>query len=283
MNELSNGPHPEEQLGAFALHALNEAEAKQIEAHLDTCVQCRQTVSELQDVVARLGQSVVPMSPPSAIHDRVVAALPRPGTPTPPSTTPTPGWGFGGRLSKLLAPVAAVLVLALAVSLVFNFRWSSRIDGLEVEKDSLSAQLLQVLPVDTSVPDKVQEQEVASYLQKNPANQPVVLEPPHRAGEPRGVLLVADDGRQAILMVSGMKDTPTTTGYMVLLVRPGWELPIGEVDVDSRGWGTMVLSPSESLFHFDRVELWPAESDYAGSGPETMILEGTIASQRPPE
>ena len=116
----------------------------------------------------------------------------------------------------------------------------------------------------------------------NPASQPMLLEPPQGTGKSHGVLLVADDGRHAILMVVGMPETAPAKGYQVWLLRPGQGLRMGQVDVDSTGWGSKNLYLPEPLFRFDRVELRP-EAAGGGSGSGANVLEGSIASLQSPK
>ena len=55
VNNLSSDPHPDDLLGAYALHALDDMEEAQIEAHLEECIDCERAVSRLQQVATQLG------------------------------------------------------------------------------------------------------------------------------------------------------------------------------------------------------------------------------------
>ena len=280
-NNLSNDLHPDDLLGAYALHALSDVEEAQVEAHLDECLQCRRGVSQLQDVAAQLGQSVAPSTPAPYLQSRIIEALPQVRPQAIPTIEASPVLGFGRRLSRLLMPVAAVLVILLVLSLVYNVRFARQVDRLEMESVSVSARLFNFSPENARLLEALSQQEVSSYLLANPGSQPMLLEPPQGAGESRGVLLVADNGRHAILMVAGMQETAPTAGYQVWLLRPGEGLRMGQVKVDATGWGTKQLYLPEPLFRFDRVELRP---EAAGGGSESggKVLEGKIASMERP-
>lgn len=117
VNDLSNDPHPDDLLGAYALHALDDVEEAQVETHLEECIDCERTVSRLQQVAAELGQSVAPTTPAPYLQSRIMEALPRATLQTGPTAAATPVFRFGMRFSRVLVPVAGVLVILFALSL----------------------------------------------------------------------------------------------------------------------------------------------------------------------
>ena len=58
--------------GAYAAHALSDAERLAFERHLDACPACAQEVRELGETAARLGAAVA-TPPPAALWERVRA------------------------------------------------------------------------------------------------------------------------------------------------------------------------------------------------------------------
>ena len=182
-------------------------------------------------------------------------------------------------MSRVLVPVAGVLILILALSLVYNVSLTRQIEQREMESVSVSARLFNFSTENAQLLEALRQQEVSSYLMANPASQPMLLEPPQGAGESQGLLLVSDDGRHAILMVAGMPPGP---GYQVWLLRSGEGLPMGKVEVDSTGWGAKNLYLPEPLFRFDKVGLRPTAAS-GGSELESKILEGKISSMRRPK
>ena len=282
MNNLSNDPHPDDLLGGYALHAIDQVEEPQVDAHMEGCLQCRQAVSQLHEVASRLGQSVAPLTPAPYLQSRIMAALQQTRPPIIPTLETAPPFGFGRRLARLLVPMAGVLVILFVLSLVYNVRLAGRIDQLEMENVSVSARLFNFSLENARLLEALQQQDVSSYLLANPASQPMLLEPPQGNGKSQGVLLVADDGRHAILMVAGMQETAPGTGYQVWVLRPGEGLRMGQLEVDSTGWGAKDLFLPEPLFQFDRVELRPT----AGGGSSSSggkVLEGKVASMQRPK
>jgi hypothetical protein len=89
----------------------------------------------------------------------------------------------------------------------------------------------------------------------DPGTQPLLLEPPDGADNAHGVLLVSDGGRRAILMVTDMEQPSPPSSYQVWAARKGHRVLLGEMTIDSAGWGTMNLTPPESLFQYSWVNM----------------------------
>ncbi len=279
------GPHPEELLAAYALNALPEGEALQVESHLDVCSTCREEAAQLLGTVVFLSQAVEQQNPPLELELRLMAAL---GRATPEATAPAPvvsvvpgALFFGLRFPwpRILAPAAAALVVLLAASMAMNFRYFGQVGKLSEENSSLTARVLQFSTEDARLMEFLQQEEMASYLMANPSNEPLMLAPPGGGEGPQGVLLVAEDSRHAILLVSGMSQSQVPTSYHVWLLRPDQRVRMGQVEVDSTGWGTMSFYyPPESVLRFDKVVLSRDRVSSGEAASRDMVLEGSFAS-----
>ena len=281
-------PHPEELLAAYALNALPEGDAFQVESHLLVCSLCREEAAQLLRTTALLSQAVEQQTPPVGIEfrlmDAVGRAMPQTAAPAPvaPVASNVPGasfFGFRFPWPKVLAPAAATLVVLLAASLAMNFRYFGQVDKLSEENSNLTARFLQFSTEDSKLLEFLQQEELASYLLANPSNEPLMLAPPGGVGDPQGVLLLAEDSRHAILLVSGMPQSPFATSYHVWLLRPDQRVLMGQVQVDSTGWGTMSFYyPPESVLRFDKVVLSRYSVSSGEAASRDMVLEGSFAS-----
>jgi hypothetical protein len=77
---VPTGPHHAEWVdasGSYVLGAMPDDEALAYAAHLEVCAACRAEVAELQPVAAALPASVMPVSVPAAIGERVMAEVRR--------------------------------------------------------------------------------------------------------------------------------------------------------------------------------------------------------------
>ena len=278
------GPHPEDLLIPYALDTLSEEGTLEVEAHLDGCPACRAEVASFLDATAWLSGSVATHAPPADLQPRLMAALgriesqlPQPAPAAAAQHAPRPAPWF--RSAKLLVPMAATLVLLLAASVAVNIRFSGQLDRLTQEQANLVARLLKMAPDDTRLVGYLEQSEVASYLMKNPSNEPLMLVPPGGDGIPQGVLLFAEDSRHAVLLIANMTHPEPPASYQVWLWRPDQRVRMGEVKVNSGGWGEMTLYyPQESVLRFEKVFLRKSGPDTNGAEPGDKVLEGIITA-----
>jgi len=100
-------------LPAYALDALDPEEVPMLEAHLDTCPECRAALKQYRAVSDGLLLALPPKSPPPRVRARLIARLASSGAPSARASRPTrPLWqvGFGFALVALL-----LLNLALVI------------------------------------------------------------------------------------------------------------------------------------------------------------------------
>ncbi len=293
--------HPDELLEAYALDALEDGEQLQVEQHLDSCARCRDYVAQLHQTTSGLGLFLDQAIPPAALGLSIRQALTGPVESAPVEPAPSPrSTGVSARrwftAPQLAMPLAAVLMVTLfSLSLFMNIRATGRMDQMEHASSTVTAQLDQAMAqterleednealadqlavaasTDTSqMMDTIQEIRAASYLLANPETRPLMLEPPGGAGESQGVLLVADKGNRAFLMISDMAQPPPKRPYQIWLVRDGRRMWAGQVDVDSTGWGSLALQPPEPVSQFEWVNLTMTEDS---GRTETMVLRSKI-------
>jgi anti-sigma-K factor RskA len=133
------GDHPRDDLAAYALDAVDDAERRAIESHLALCHSCRRELAVHEEVLSRM---IADESPPAAVWDRIVAQT-RPearaqapevddGGPVPDDVVPLAtlesarhlrdqrGARPRRRLAGVLAAAAAVLALAGIGTVVVN-------------------------------------------------------------------------------------------------------------------------------------------------------------------
>ncbi|NNN02581.1 MAG: anti-sigma factor [Acidimicrobiaceae bacterium] len=108
-------------LGAFALDAVDEDEALEIETHLITCEVCRREVHDHRDVVTRLAGAGI--AAPNHVWDSIASHLdtdslpPRPSPAPPLQISPLVPRRYSRTLRIALAVAAAAIVVALGSGL----------------------------------------------------------------------------------------------------------------------------------------------------------------------
>ena len=276
--------HPDEQLEAYVLHALDEGEMVRVEAHLGGCAQCRLLISSLEQTAALLGGSVDRLDPPAMLLTNILDAIePREAVLIPTVGGKAGDW-YGSRVVRVFLPVAAVIVVGLfTLSVLMNLRISDRTEVLEDENARLAAQMAQTIEDGSQMAETVEQLRVTSYWLANPSNSSMTLRPPDGASSSRGVLLVSSSGERAVLLLAGMSDSSLHPIYQVWLLRRGERVWAGEVEVDDGGWGTVTLLPNESLYRFDKVELTAERTSGGPANTVNMVLQGDIPGPKPSE
>ena len=272
--------HPDDVLEAYALDALEDLEALQIESHLEGCGRCRLELAGLHNALSFLGQSVAQRQPSPALLLRLRRAL---GPPITPSRTrevrPVWRW-FKTPAVRFLVPSAAAVVVALfSLAVVMNVSLSNRTGELERENSTLTAQIAVSTEHDSNMTETVQQLRVASQWLANPENLSMNLTPPDGAGSSSGVLVVDRDGSKAMLLLAGMEGSQQPAAYEVWLMRGDDKVRAGTLQVDAEGWGAVTIEPADSVYSFDRVGLTEEMESSTNARASIMVLEGAIAGR----
>lgn len=116
-NPQGNTPHPESELAAFALNALDDAEFQAVFHHVVQCLHCQEVLLGFQETSARLTGAAPEAELPAGLKGRVLAAATGREEPAVvPLPAADPRWSMR-RLRRWLTPAAvSVLSVLLAVS-----------------------------------------------------------------------------------------------------------------------------------------------------------------------
>ena len=291
--------HPEDMLEAFALDALDLDEEERVQDHLDSCGRCSAVVDSYQETAAILARSVNPLEPPPSLRARLMQAVSRaePEAPDAPEPRLVPSFGdrlIDSRLVRVLAPMAASTALVLVVlAVTMNLRISGQVDDLKLENASLqarldanmatvTAQISDATDAESKVMDTVLDLQKASYELARPDNISLELRSPYAGSRAQGILLVSSDGSRGVIMVAGMEPPSPSTSFDVWLLRGEHKVWVGQVGVDSRGWGTVSLQLPSSIMGFERVELTSSANPNTPQPQTDMVLEGNLVSINAP-
>lgn len=276
--------HPFDLLEAFALDALEPEEELAVEAHLEGCRVCATLVGDSLRVTAAIADSVPASSPSPELRRRLLDSVDSAGTErSQPSQTsvsprvqvsqrrPPRSWSrvsrvLSTRWTRVLAPAIAVLALvAIGISTALNLQMSDQMGAVKSENTVLRRQLDQSMATTTALASasntvsqmqgNLQRWQETSYALAQPGNQTLVLSPADPGVDSRGVLVLSEDGREAVLMASDLEAPQPDSVYHVWLTRGGQWYWAGEMDVDERGWGTMPMKSRDSLLQYDSVQI----------------------------
>ena len=218
------GHEPHEDLAAYALGLLDDAERRDIEAHLASCPACRAELSRLEDVVGDLGAMATPVPPAPELRERLVADI---------RATPelASRWRRQVPLTWLAVAASIAVISLIALGLLLAVTIEERDDA------------------------RHSEQEIAEYLKNGGTLSALVPAPgaPEDVSAGHGTLAIVPDRSQAMLVVH---DLPTSGGgyrYVAWAERDGQRDELGELAVNEQGVGWLLLYGPEPMSIYETV------------------------------
>jgi len=123
--------------GAYALDAITPAERQAVEAHLATCPKCTSLARELRGIVSVLPLSVLQVTPPPELKERILAAIREESQRTSGSRTqarppiPLPQARHQRRSLRILIAVAALIFALLGGLTAWNISLQAQIAAFQ--------------------------------------------------------------------------------------------------------------------------------------------------------
>ena len=267
--------HPFDLLEAFSLDALEPEEEQAVSDHVDRCETCSAIVGDSWRALAVMAESVAVATPSAGLRVRVLDSIEDkpPETPRVSVSLRQPSrswsrvtWVSNNRLIRFLTPVTAVLaIVAIAATITMNVQMSGQMGDVQSENSQLRRQLDESMATTAAlartsntvsqVQGNLQRWQQTSYALAQPGNQTLLLSPARPGVDSTGVMVLSEDGTEAVLMASDLPPLTLDSVYHVWLTRGGQWYWAGELNVDERGWGTMPMSSPESLLQYDSVQI----------------------------
>ena len=267
--------HPFDLLEAFSLDALEPEEEQAVSDHVDRCETCSAIVGDSWRALAVMAESVAVATPSAGLRVRVLDSIEDkpPETPRVSVSLRQPSrswsrvtWVSNSRLIRFLTPVTAVLaIVAIAATITMNVQMSGQMGDVQSENSQLRRQLDESMATTAAlartsntvsqVQGNLQRWQQTSYALAQPGNQTLLLSPARPGVDSTGVMVLSEDGTEAVLMASDLPSLTLDSVYHVWLTRGGQWYWAGELNVDERGWGTMPMSSPESLLQYDTVQI----------------------------
>lgn len=126
--------HVRDELEAYALGALDRADAEPIAAHLADCAACREEAAALADVVATLPETVALREPRSALRERILDAAR--DEVRPPKTAVRP-WPLALGRVRVFPVLSAGLMSAVIVLAAADLDSYQRLERARAERDEV--------------------------------------------------------------------------------------------------------------------------------------------------
>lgn len=257
-----------EMIAAHALSALERAEARELDAHLATCAECRAEFESWQETAASLVYAA-PLAEPSAeLRARLLASI-RAEDGVMQNLSPVTGDGGkakGGAVessqkesnvvpfekpvrrtwsaaSKLVALAASVAFIALAVSLVLLW---NRYNAMQQEMARVADQLDQAQVELTRERERLARERQAKELISAPETRITTLSGTELATRARAKFVYDRNSGRAMLMADDLPPAPAGKAYQLWFIKEGQPPMPGHVfNTDSAGHAEMVEQLSE--------------------------------------
>jgi anti-sigma-K factor RskA len=233
--------HVLDLIPAYALGSLEAEEARQVQAHLLSCLVCRAEARAFEDLTAGLGLLVPPADPPSALKERLLGRLHSSSARTTlPERRAAPGWM--GQLLPAWSLVSLVLILALAV---FSFLTWQRSNGLQPTTNPGGMQAVALLPAQSGSPAT-------------------------------GFVIIGADGRNGALVVDNLPPLGEDRKYQLWLIRDGQRTSGALFSTDEESYGGTRVRAPRPLNEYSAVEITiePAQGSPQPTGE--LVLKASL-------
>jgi anti-sigma-K factor RskA len=229
--------HPTDLLPAYALEILDPAEQTEVQAHLDSCSNCRAELAALIEVTSLLSLAVPQMEPPEKLRTELLKE-------TGPSTANDSWWQRTAPClrqfmsSPFVRPVAAGLIVLLIISniyLLFRLQQSGN--------------------------------------QPPPQQQTIELGNTSVAPQASGIMLIRQDDPNGTLVVNGLPDLGSDQQYQLWLVKDEVRVSGAVFSVEEEGFTSINISAPESLPLYTRfgITIEPAGGSPGPTGDGVLL------------
>ena len=215
-----------DDLALYALGSLEESEREALQAHLAQCAACRRELQQLCSDMGLLALATMGPAPPATARARLLSALANePRARTVPKRSPS--WW-------LLAPMAAAIVLAAAISIVL---WR--------QNNALRQDLAQQLKQSGENRAEVERAREVLALLSAPDAIRVTLVATNAKPQPQGKAIYRPQTGSLVFLASNFAPLPPEKAYELWLLPTSGAapIPVGVFKPDSRG-SASVLMPS---------------------------------------
>ena len=229
-----------ELAAATALTALDAADARALNTHLESCADCRLEMSEWEETTALLALDARPLEPSAQVRERILASVQAQvfaGDPISRAASPAkdnvlafelPSRNVWTSLGSLGAIAAMVVFVALSIALVVlwqkNRTIQSELVRLTTEMNQARVQL-------------DHERAVVELLTSPDAHLAKLTGTNVAPGA--HAMLAFDKSGHAMLMVKGMPSAPAGMAYQLWFIKDNKKMPGKVFTTDAAGNGTL--------------------------------------------
>ncbi|MGH2530774.1 MAG: anti-sigma factor domain-containing protein [Thermomicrobiales bacterium] len=254
-----------ELLDLYALGALDDAEARNVAAHVEGCPACRQALAQAEAAVAQMPLALASASRiqlPPDLRARVFASATEAsrapsGAVASASTlrsksTPTVAWINRRRLA------VAAAVLILVASLGWSVRLSQALDRERSVRESMSDLASQ-------------QQEIVIEVLDAPDGETRFLAPLSDESTAYGKVYTRSDIPDVVVMANRLPPPPGGMAYHVWLTVDGRTVYAGALPLSDKGFGVLIHEASRPGPVYDAVQITLQPTEPSEPGGEVVL------------
>src|SRR5437773_1775662 len=213
----------QESLALHALDALDEAEARALEAHLVSCAECRTSLVEWRDATGLLAHASTPAAPSHELRGRILAAARAetraPQTAASAKVVPMPIASRRSNLwPNLLKIAAAITIVGLLIGMIVFWRRDVRmqrdIARLTRERNRTADQLVREREA------RAKEHDAVAMLNSRDTKK-MELAGTQTAQNARGTFVFDPKTGRGLLLTEGLPTAPADKAYEVWFIPKG--------------------------------------------------------------
>ena len=239
-----------EELGAFVLGALDQAEARAVEQHLSTCDACRDELGALEEAAGAIALTAPLRRAPVELRSRVLNAIEVSSAPAslvasgpPAALEPRRRWrwvGFAGAAAAALL-FAAILGWAVALQLQMNGVQDAQ-ERIDAQHESAQQQIAGFAGASA----ELETHEAALYLLFDQSARYAALQGQGAAAQADAFYVWSPGERLGILLSQGLNQPPEGMTYHLWLRMESGSIDGGTFAPDADGTAEVVVRGSDA-------------------------------------
>jgi anti-sigma-K factor RskA len=234
-----------ELIPAYAIGAADAGERATVDAHLNTCAECRDLVEDYramtEDLAFAAPLAAAPVGLTEDLRKRLAAGAAAPARRT---------WLDSLRLARW--PAVALVVAALALLVLTNVYWAGRVSRLQSEADRMAA-----LAKAPGIALRVANSGGGGY--------------DGAAGN--GVVYVQPGSNVALLCVYALPEPGPGKTYQAWLVENGQRVSAGTFGVNREGYGVLLINSAKPVSEYQQLGI-TVEPEGGSPAPTTPRVMG---------
>jgi len=250
-------------LEAYALGALEPRERAAVEAHLETCPECRRAAAELGEAAHNLPAALAaasPLAPPPKLERSLLRRIEAERS----AAASDGARRARGRVRRWWRPRVALPVAALVLAAAFGV-WNLQLSSALSEERSARARLAELVG---------HQEVVLEVVDSDKAVRRVLLPPDSVGSRAYGKVFTSSDLPQAVAMAARLRPAAEGRTYQLWLIGPGHARRAGTFDVNAEGFGLLVFRRADTDRAYEEARLTLQSPDARHPGTPVLAWRG---------